>query len=357
MAQRSIETVERGDIFFFYRPKVEAEKVRSREDVQRLFMVLAPEAPRRRYRLFVVGRKKLPRARGRGRDGERRNWAMNVRTSERPEDIRRELIAKEYRTETRGERRAGAAKPVGEGKYQLFRHGDHTELAYALELPKKPGHAQAEFEIEQEASYVVAVKNPEVSIPGFPAPDEPPEYGPEIEAKFGHRRWIDADDPALLDPEHAQILLLGTHAGDVEEQLGIELEKEEETRATAEVYRELEMRCEGEAVNPLFTGEFPATEQPAAGEEVERLPRERTPGKGGKIGGRAAASRGTSAAAITKLLRGIDLPASRSTLVRYAEQHQDRLDEAQEAIATLRRLPGRRFETMADVMAALGEIR
>jgi hypothetical protein len=64
----------------------------------------------------------------------------------------------------------GAAKPVGEGRYQLLGHRDHTELAYVLELPRRHGPAQEEFEIKDAASYVVAIKNPEVAaLPGFPA--------------------------------------------------------------------------------------------------------------------------------------------------------------------------------------------
>src|SRR5690349_7590822 len=53
--------LEQGDIFFFYRPRVGAEEVRSRGDVQRFYMVLAPEQPRKVYRLFVVGSKRLPK--------------------------------------------------------------------------------------------------------------------------------------------------------------------------------------------------------------------------------------------------------------------------------------------------------
>lgn len=356
MVQRQVEVIEKGDIFFFYRPRVEAEEVRGREDVQRLFMTLAPDEPHKHYRLFVLGRKKLPRAKG-GRDGERRNWALNVRTTDSPEDIRRELLGKEYTTETRGERHAGAARPVGEGKYELFRHGDHTELAYVLELPEKPGPAQQELAIERQASFVVAVKNPEVSIPGFPAPKEPPAYGPELEANFGHRRWIDAGDPALIDKEHAQLLLIAAESGAAVDELGLALEKEEEKRTTAEVCKQLALWCEGEAVKPLFTGEFPAREEQAPGEEVERLPPEKAPGRGGKKGGKAAASRGASAAAITKLLRGIEFPTSRKALVAHAREHESRLEEPEEAIAVLRKLPAGRFATMADVMKALGEIR
>ena len=54
------QIVEQGDIFFFYRPKVRAEEVSSTEDVQRFYMVTALEEKDRKYRLFILGRKKLP---------------------------------------------------------------------------------------------------------------------------------------------------------------------------------------------------------------------------------------------------------------------------------------------------------
>ena len=87
-AKERVETLEKGDIYFFYRPKVETEEVHGRAEVQRFYMVLAPERPRRRYRLFVVGRKKLPEVIPGREHPERRNWALCVRTSDKPEDIR-----------------------------------------------------------------------------------------------------------------------------------------------------------------------------------------------------------------------------------------------------------------------------
>lgn len=298
----------------------------------------------------------LPALSGRMR-GARRSWAVNVLTSSDVEDLRRELSAKQYTSKTRGERRVGAARPVGEGKYQLLRHGNHTELAHVLELPAETGPAQQELGIPRQAGYIVAVKNPEVSIPGFTAPGTSPEYSSSLKAKFGHRRWIDADDPALLDQKNTQILLLGAHAAGVQEELGVEIEVEDETVHTAEVCQELRLSCEREAVRPLLTGELPAAERALPGDRVERLPPERTPGKGGEAGGKVAAAHGASAAAITRLLGGIQFPRSRSDLVRYAEEHRDRLANADEAIATLRKLPGRRYATMADVARRLGEVR
>jgi hypothetical protein len=37
------EVIEHGDIFFFYRPKVDTEEVQDIEDVQRFYMISSPE--------------------------------------------------------------------------------------------------------------------------------------------------------------------------------------------------------------------------------------------------------------------------------------------------------------------------
>lgn len=360
------ETIEEGDIFFFYRPRVEAEKVRGREDVQRFYMALAPKRPRR-YRLFLIGRKKLPEVIPGRSHPERRNWAINVLTSERPDDLRRELLAVEYPTETRGERTVQAAKPVAEGRYKLVRHKDHTELAYALELPEEPGPAQEEFEIKAEGSFIVSIKNPAVAAPGLPAPSKPPEYTRELKERFGSRRWINVDDPTLLDYENTQLLLLGAHAEDVEEELGITIDQEHETLRSAEVCRELKLSCEREPVRPLVSGEFPAREKPAAGaagrtkgqrtQEVRRLSPEESPTSRSKAGGRAANTRAPSASAVMKLLGGIDFPSSQSELFAYARLHRDRLEEPREALQVIGELPDREYRGMVDVAKALGEIR
>jgi hypothetical protein len=50
--------LERGDVFFFYRPKVDADEVRSLDDVARFFFVLDPDELDW-DRMVVVGRKRL----------------------------------------------------------------------------------------------------------------------------------------------------------------------------------------------------------------------------------------------------------------------------------------------------------
>jgi hypothetical protein len=167
--KKSIEIIEQGDIFFFYRPKVDTEEVKDIKDVQRFYMVTTPEEEEKNdiYRLFLIGQKQLPEIVEGKSTSEEKNWALNILTTSNPDDIHKELLPAEYTTETKGKRRLAAAAPAGEGKYKIVKHDNHTELAYLLELPEIPGPTQREFEIKKEASYIISVKNPEVNIPGF----------------------------------------------------------------------------------------------------------------------------------------------------------------------------------------------
>jgi hypothetical protein len=352
------QIVEEGDIFFFYRPKVGAEEVSGAEDVQRFYMITAPEEKGGKYRLFVLGQKQLPEIVEGKATSEERNWALNALTSSNPEDIRRELLAAEYETETRGKRRMAAAAPAGEGKYSIVRHGNHTELAYVLELPEVPGPAQREFQIKKEASYIISVKNPDIQIPGFKAFEKrKPQYPSSIKERFGDRRWINVEDPELLNYENTQMLLIGARKKDVEEELGIDFNEEKETADAAELFKELKIRKEQVPLKPLLKGEFPSRGEHPAREEIRQLSREEAPGRGGKAGGHAASTKASSASAIAKILSGADFPKDKPGLVECAEQNRGEVDEPAEIINAIRELPDRSYGSMADVEEALGEIR
>lgn len=356
--EEKLQIVERGDIFFFYRPKVGTEEVSDIEDVQRFYMVTAPEEKEGKYRLFILGRKRLPEIVEGKSTSEERNWALNTLTTNNPEDIRKELLAAEYETETRGKRRMAAAAPAGEGKYSIVKHDNHTELAYALELPEVPGPTQKEFEIKKEASYIISVKNPDIQIKGFGAFEKrKPKYPANIKEKFGNRRWINVEDPDLLDYENTQVLLIGARKNDIEEELGIDLNEEKETTNTAELFKELKIRKGQVPLKPLLKGEFPSKEEQPMAAEVKHLSREEAPGRGGKAGGKAAATRAPSAAAIAKILSGADFPKEKQELIRYAEKNKNKVEASEEVIQVMRELPDKNYSNMADVEKALGEIR
>jgi hypothetical protein len=264
----------------------------------------------------------------------------------------------EYQTETKGTRRMGAAMPAGEGKYSIVKHDNHTELAYVLELPEVPGPTQKEFEIKKEASYIISVKNPDKQVRGFAAFEKrKPQYPASIKEKFGDRRWINVEDAEIMNYENAQVLLIGVRKKDVQEELGIDLNEERETADTAELFKELQIRKEQVPLKPLLRGEFPSKAEQPMQEEMRQLPREEAPGRGGKIGGRAAATRAPSAAAIAKILSGVDFPKKKEELVRHAKENKQKVDASEEIIQVINELPERTYSNMADVEKALAKVK
>lgn len=248
-----VKTLERGSIYFLFRPKVEKESPRSLEDVQRMLVVLSPEG-RRPYRLLVIGRKQLPGPEQRGRE---RNWGFVDQVSDDAESIEERLDPESYATKTRGERRIPAVRPVGEGVYRVVRHGDHTHLAYALELPKKTGEAQEAFNLEKEANYIISVKNPEKGAPpgaGLSG-GERARFPASLQEKFRDRRFCELDPPDFLDYEGAEFVLISARE-DVRETLGIELEAEDEDARTADIFKDLKMEKSVHPLRPLFGGEW-----------------------------------------------------------------------------------------------------
>lgn len=352
--------IEQGDIFFFYRPKVDTEEVKGIKDVQRFYMVVSPE-DNNKYRLFLIGQKQLPEIVGGKSTSEEKNWALNILTTNNPNDIQKELMPAEYTTETRGKRRLPAAAPAGEGKYTIVKHDNHTELAYILELPEVPGPTQREFEIKKEASYIISVKNPDVKVPGFAAfssEDKKPEYPKHLKEKFADKRWINVDEPELLDYENTQLLLIGARTKDVEEELGVDIDEEKETERSADLFKELKLRREQMPLKPLLKGKFPGKEEIPMSQEVKQLSKEEYPGaKGGKIGGRAAATKSTSAAAIAKMLSGIQFPKNKNELIERVKGNKDKVDNAESIIDTVKELPTKTYRSMTDVEEALAEIR
>src|SRR5437870_10535882 len=106
------QVLERGNIYFIYRPRVEETSAAGLEDVQRFFLVLSPHG-NDRHRLLVIGRKKLPDI-----DDQRdKNWGFVQKVARDPHDVEDELDRASYETKTRGERHLAPARPAGEGVY------------------------------------------------------------------------------------------------------------------------------------------------------------------------------------------------------------------------------------------------
>lgn len=247
-----VEVLEKGRVYFFYRPRVEETEVDDLEDVQRLHMILRPRGTDR-FRDLVIGRKRLPRV----EEAHERLWATVVDVVEGADRLRAELGPRTYETKTRGRREVPAARPVGEGVYVLARHDDHTHLAYDLLQPEEPGEVQRELNLRPKASYIITVRNPEAPPPpGMRVGSgRRPEFPDELRARFDDRRFAPVDPPDFLDHQGADIVLIGA-AGDPARELGVDLDSEAERLGVRDLFEELRLSPERELVQPLEKGEW-----------------------------------------------------------------------------------------------------
>jgi hypothetical protein len=258
------EILEQGNIYFLYRPKVrparddegedkgENEEVAAEdiEDVQNFYIVLKPQGGR--FRLINVGRKRLPDI-----EEHERLWGFVEKVADSGREIEEELQRATYETKTRGERVLPAARPAGEGVYALVRDGSRTFLAWALELPKKPGPVQKAFNIPEQASLAISIANPEKR--GGPrtaqlGEEQQAHYPKSLQKEFRGRRFA-TEDPRLLDYEGAQVIFIGAR-DDPEEAYHIDLQPEEESESTAEIFKELRLAKSRHPVEPLLRGEW-----------------------------------------------------------------------------------------------------
>jgi hypothetical protein len=229
--------LERGDLFFFCRPRVETDRVGDLDDVQRFFFVLEPDGSTF-FRRLVVGRKRLPDP-----TAHERTWAFVAEVTKRPEELREELEPKVYDTKTRGTRVQPEARPAGEARYAIVEHDGHTHLAYALELPRRRGNLQKALGIEREASFIAAVRNPDAPAPrgtGLP-PRERAEFPQRLLEMFRGRHFAPLNPPDFLDYEGAEIVLIGA-AEDAERELGIDLDTRRERLEAADLVRDIRIR-------------------------------------------------------------------------------------------------------------------
>lgn len=247
---RDSEVVEHGDIYFFYRPKVETEHPDGIDDVQRFHIVLRAQG-KPLFRLITIARKRLPDI------GEHeRTWGFVDMIAHSARNIEQALRERHYRTKTRGERTLPAARPVGEGVYAFVRAGNKLFLAYELELPAKPGQVQAELKIPPQGSFAMSIKNPDApSPPGVGLNDEQEAHYPKARRREFRGRRFATEDVGLLDFEGAEFVLVGARLNP-EQELQIELPAEHETPSTADIVRKLHIDRRRHPIEPLLRGQW-----------------------------------------------------------------------------------------------------
>ncbi|KAB1218230.1 hypothetical protein CJ030_MR3G026110 [Morella rubra] len=271
-----VEIQERGEIFFFYRPKVDKEEVHSADDVQRLYIIMWPESGERPveekqdpdsgkegkkkgsrtgesgsgtsgtegghgsqevniekqplFRFMVIGKKRLPDPSKKGEP----YWGFVEMVTTNIDDVKNALKEEEYDTSTRGRRHRPSARALGEGIYRIVRHKagrrTHTHLVYKLEFPQEENESQESFNIEREGSFVIQIKNPEQhdgSQSRGVQNKRKATFPAHLQARLGQRRFCPADPPDFLNYDGCEFLLISA-SDNIEEELGLELEPEAE---------------------------------------------------------------------------------------------------------------------------------
>src|ERR671911_621660 len=272
-----VKILEQGDIFFFFRPKVSATDIKSIDDVRRFYMVLCPEdeqkiidetnndtnpKEKKIYRLLIIGKKSLPEIRKSEARSSERFWAQVGGIFFDSKKLGEDLTSEEFR-------KGDAARPVGEGKYAIIEHQNHTELAFILEMPQEIGEAQKELGIQKEATYIITVINPNKPVPeGYStAQAERPKYPEDIEKYLNNiqDKFISlSQNLNLINYQNAQVVLIGAREGKdiIKQEIGLDIETEDEggdkenISSSADIFTKLKIRKEQVPIKPIIEGKF-----------------------------------------------------------------------------------------------------
>ncbi|KAF9316342.1 hypothetical protein BG003_002068 [Podila horticola] len=260
--------LEKGQVYFFYRPKIDVDQPSGPEDVQKLYLLLSPDEAigrlktseissannaskssgndKAHHRLIIVPRKSLPKKAKTYNQPGSRNWAFVDVASTDLSAVEKNLGEYSYSTKTRGDRTQSAARLVAEARYELVYNLDHnphtSHFIYNLEVPVEPGPVQEAFNIEKEGQFMIQVKNPQIQTPATErgaqrfaslkgAAAKLPKH---LQKKFqGIRqeevRYRPVDTPEFLDIPYVELLLLAAGMHSKEELTEVLKELENET--------------------------------------------------------------------------------------------------------------------------------
>ncbi|KAJ5192556.1 hypothetical protein N7449_008698 [Penicillium cf. viridicatum] len=241
----SSNILEKGFIYFFFRPRVNIEDPQSMGDVARSFFVLRPTVLGAKFdegqgpvdkdascRLMILPKKKFPTS------AKERDMGFVEKAGQSMQALHEKFIAgKTYQTSTRGERHTEEARPYAEGVYAITSTQRASHLAYILTIPAELGDVQEDFGLQPRGSWIVQSKSPKYAGPPVGQLPKDPEYPQSVLDKFEDLRWVPLQ-PEFLDYPNAQFLMIGEAQNDLgkaafamggkqrhEEEPGQELEK------------------------------------------------------------------------------------------------------------------------------------
>jgi len=246
MAKFSV--LEQGNVYFFYKPKVQHTQAHELEDVQRFFMVLKP-TDAARYILVIIGRKHLPKNEGES------YLAIVDSIKEKLEDLLASLKAQHYETRTSGNRDALPARLLAEGKYIILTHDNHAHFIYQLQPSTMKGEAQEKFNLKEKGDYLINVKNPQKpSPPGVGLTSHEKASYPEfLLQQFDDYRFIPLSSSDFLHYEGSELLLIEKGSAKLSDQEP-EIQDCLDHIPEEDISKQLEAIMGSESVEPLFEG-------------------------------------------------------------------------------------------------------
>ncbi|OOF96720.1 hypothetical protein ASPCADRAFT_206897 [Aspergillus carbonarius ITEM 5010] len=214
--------LEKGIIYFFYRPRVNVSDPHGISDVARSFLVLRPTPigatldqqqgslePGAKCRLMVLPKKKFPTS------GKERDMGFVEKAGQSMKSLQESFIAGyTYETSTRGEQSVPEARPYAEGVYAITSTKRSSHLAYVLTIPETIGSIQEDFGLHTRGSWVIQSKNPKHPGPSYAQINKDPEYPESVREKFGDYRWVPVQ-PEFIDYPNAQFLMVGEATDDL----------------------------------------------------------------------------------------------------------------------------------------------
>jgi hypothetical protein len=210
--------IEQGSITILYRPRVEEQHPSDLGDIQRLLILLRPERGAFE-RAIAVGRKRVPRSSQRDRF-----WGF-VDLVLTPNDMHAALDAQVYGTKTRGLRHLPAARAFAAGTYEIATHREHAHLRWRVTRIAGEDPIAFEADVENEADYIVTIANPDPIAWGLLEPPDlqtslfddlelhvtiPTPFPPNLQQRFGDRKFAHLDSPEWLDHPGAELVFVGT---------------------------------------------------------------------------------------------------------------------------------------------------
>jgi hypothetical protein len=248
-----IEELERGRVYFLYRPKVNLDRVGSLDDVDRVYLVLHPD-DRSIYRLIALSGKTLPT-----KGGDRLSaYVDRVAASgaEISREFRPDTARNELPRDLQMQHYLAAIRPAGEGVYVLFRHDDHSLFSYVRELPAEAGDVQKALGILDQQVFRLTIRNPDLAPTQQPGLDDrSADFPADLAELFNGQSYLAADPPDFLNYEGAELQLVGLNVHAAED-FGIDADPEFEEPQSAEVFNDLHLSRREVPTAPLFNGRW-----------------------------------------------------------------------------------------------------